>query len=484
MITNSATLEHLLWTSSTIGLGIIDNQRKLIEANPTFCSIYGYTLDELLHQSVEKLAPQHFRDQAQLHFQNYVDGDDNKGYQFIQRKDGSRQYVQISTEDITLDSGEAGQFITMTALPFPEPKTKVLPEIADSLPNVFLFECNSLGQCLRSNKAARQQLDIRPQEFLRQSVAIYSGHIQRTVPMAELLGERSHWENAEWQLYPESTRSHWMLVNAHVSERNTTVVCLVSIREQKRLENTITKILKTEQASNEHLQHFLYGATHDLKAPLASLLGLLNIFRDEKDEEEKQLYLRLMEKSIHRLNDFIHEIINYSKHRDRGLRQEAIDFNELVNDAFDNLGYSDSAVQMEKIINVHQSSTFHSDPHSINVVLSNLISNAYKYSSTHRRSGEIRVSVFASDREATIQVADNGQGIAKEHLNKIFDMFYRASIQEDGSGLGLYLVKEAVDKMKGSIHVDSTLGEGTTFTVRLSPAIPTTSSQEQMSLNL
>ncbi|WKN42224.1 PAS domain-containing sensor histidine kinase [Tunicatimonas pelagia] len=483
MTTKSATLEHLLWTSSTIGIGIVNSQRKLIEANPTFCNIYGYSLDELLHQSVDKLAPQHFRDQAQLHYQNYVNGDAYKGYQFIQRQDGSRQYVQLSTDAITLDSEEPGQLITMTALPFPEARTKVLPEIADSLSNVFLFECNALGQCLRSNKAAQQRLDIHPQEFLRQSVAIYSGHIQRTVPIAELLSERAHWENSEWQLYPESTRSQWMLVNARVSERNTTVVCLVSIQEQKRLEDTLTKILKTERASNEHLQHFLCGATHDLKAPTASLLGLLNIFQNEEDEEGKELYLRLMEKSLHRLNEFIYEIVDYSKNKDRRLRQESIDFEKLVNDVFDNLGYSAQAVQIERVINVHQSGTFYSDPHNVNVILSNLISNAYKYSSTHRRSSEVRVSIFASEREATIQVADNGLGIAKEHLNKIFDMFYRASVQESGSGLGLYLVKEVIDKMKGSIHVDSTLGEGTTFTVRL-PAVLLAPSQEQMSLNL
>ena len=127
----------------------------------------------------------------------------------------------------------------------------------------------------------------------------------------------------------------------------------------------------------------------DLKAPLASLLGFLTIFREEKDEDEKQLYQRLMEKSIHRLSDFVHEIVDYSKSRDRELRQEAIDFDKLVNDAFDNLDYSASAVKMEKVITVHQSSTFFSDPHSINVMLSNLISNAYKYSSAHRRSGEL-----------------------------------------------------------------------------------------------
>ena len=81
-----------------------------------------------------------------------------------------------------------------------------------------------------------------------------------------------------------------------------------------------------------------------------------------------------------------------------------------------------------------------------------------------------------------MQVCDNGLGIAKEHVDKIFDMFYRASEQQSGSGLGLYIVKETIEKMNGTITVSSKLGEGSCFTVNL-PA-SATSSKQQMHLNL
>lgn len=482
MTIKSATLTQPLWTSPTIGLGIINAQRRLTEANPTFCAIYGYEHIELIGRSIDQLIPQHFRDKARLHYQNYVHGDTSKGLQFIQRKNGEQQYVQISTEDITLDSGEPGQLITLIALPSPSPKTEP-PTAAPSLPGVFWFECDTQGMCLQSNSLAQQKLGVYPQQMLLQSVAIYSGLIQRTVTIAELLSERPEWENAEWQLNPESEYPLWMLANTKLTERKTKVVCLVSLTDQKRLEDALTKTLQSLRASNDHLQHFLQGATHDLKAPLASLLGLIDIFQDEDDEAEKEVYLQLMEKSIHRLNEFVHEIVDYSKRKHRGLLRETVDFQVLVNDAFEHLEYSSNGVEIEKIVDIHQKAPFYSDPHSIKVILNNLISNAYKYSSTHRRPGEIRVSVFASEKEATLQVSDNGLGIAKEHLDNIFDMFYRASVKQEGSGLGLYLVKEAVNKMKGRIHVDSTLGEGTTFIVCL-PAVAPVPQQKQMSLPL
>jgi PAS domain S-box-containing protein len=482
MTTKSATLGQQLWESSTIGLGLVNAQRQLVEVNETFCALYGYPRHELLQQPLEKLAPDHFRDQARLSYQNYVSGDAQRGLQYIHRKDGSQQYVRLSVEKITTNAGEPCQLITVTALPAPEKKSANRPEIPTSWSKVFLFECDSDGRCIKSNTAAQSQLDIRPQQLIRQPVSIYSGHIQRTLPLAELLSERTSWENAEWQLNPEDAQPHWVLANAQASDTNTTIVCLVSIDSQKRLEATLTQNLHKLRGANQNLEQFLYGATHDLKAPLASLLGLIDIFRHEEDPEQQALYLQLMEKSIHRLNEFIHEIVDYSKSANQGLRREAIDFRTLVNDVFDSLGYTTSATQIEKFIEIHQSQPFYSDPHCIKVVLSNLISNAYKYSSAHRRPGEIRVSVFASDQEATLQVRDNGLGIAKEHLGKIFEMFYRASVQQNGSGLGLYLVKETIDKMKGTIHVDSTLGEGTSFTVRI-PAV-TAHQPEQMSLKL
>jgi signal transduction histidine kinase len=100
-------------------------------------------------------------------------------------------------------------------------------------------------------------------------------------------------------------------------------------------------------------------------------------------------------------------------------------------------------------------------------VLSNLVSNAVKYHRLDQEDPYIRVTFRSSSEKIEIVVEDNGQGIPAESLPKIFDMFYRASLDTDGTGLGLYIVKEALSKIKGTISVRSELGKGSSFTVLL-----------------
>jgi signal transduction histidine kinase len=108
-----------------------------------------------------------------------------------------------------------------------------------------------------------------------------------------------------------------------------------------------------------------------------------------------------------------------------------------------------------------------SDPNQISNVLANLLSNAVKYHRLNQDDPYIKVSFEKSDHQAIITVEDNGQGIPPQSLNKVFDMFFRASQETEGTGLGLYIVKEALTKIKGKIDVGSTFGKGTIFTVVL-----------------
>jgi signal transduction histidine kinase len=116
-------------------------------------------------------------------------------------------------------------------------------------------------------------------------------------------------------------------------------------------------------------------------------------------------------------------------------------------------------------------------------VLSNLVSNAFKYSSSHRRDSYIEVNVKVENQKAIVQVRDNGLGIGKNHIEKIFDMFFRASEGQGGTGLGLYIVKETLDKLHGSVHVVSELGKGTCFVVTI-PSVAALGSPNQLELGI
>jgi signal transduction histidine kinase len=110
---------------------------------------------------------------------------------------------------------------------------------------------------------------------------------------------------------------------------------------------------------------------------------------------------------------------------------------------------------------------FYSDPKRLQILFNNLVSNAFRYHDLSKETPFIKVQVTFDQNHAVIQVSDNGKGVHPEHVGNIFEMFYRATDDSKGSGLGLYIVKETVEKLQGIIQVHSVPREGTTFTLRI-----------------
>ena len=132
-----------------------------------------------------------------------------------------------------------------------------------------------------------------------------------------------------------------------------------------------------------------------------------------------------------------------------------------------NLKYMASNNQRQVALNYKISETgiLVSDKGRINILLNNLISNAIRYQNPEVLNPIVDVEINMSDTSTGIIVKDNGIGIDKENQIKIFDMFFRVAENSVGSGLGLYLVKEIVDKLEGKINLDSEIGVGTKFSV-------------------
>jgi signal transduction histidine kinase len=123
----------------------------------------------------------------------------------------------------------------------------------------------------------------------------------------------------------------------------------------------------------------------------------------------------------------------------------------------------DNMERIWRVVEVKQTGTFYSAISRLNIIFNNLLSNAIKYADMDKENPMLEVRVTADDQKAEIRISDNGEGIPEESLTKIFDMFYRASTKGVGSGLGLYIVKEAVEKIQGTIQVQSEPGKGTEF---------------------
>jgi signal transduction histidine kinase len=223
---------------------------------------------------------------------------------------------------------------------------------------------------------------------------------------------------------------------------------------------------------NQELDSFVYSVSHNLRAPLMSVLGLLRLasIEIERTEHETKIllsYFSMMEHSIHKLDETLKEILDYSRNARSAIKTEKVDLKHLLEEALDRLKYHEGSDQIEKVIEVKGVSPFYSDTYRLTVVLHNLISNAIKYRDSHKKNQFIRVSLDINPVMARIEFCDNGIGIPAELLHKIYDMFFRATEKSEGAGLGLYIVKETVDKLGGRISVDSKYGLGTTFVLEI-----------------
>jgi signal transduction histidine kinase/ligand-binding sensor domain-containing protein len=218
---------------------------------------------------------------------------------------------------------------------------------------------------------------------------------------------------------------------------------------------------------NEELDRFVYSASHDLRAPLSSVLGLVEIARLETTIEAKQKCLNMINESVLKLDGFINDIIDYSRNQRIDIKPKMVDLEHEVNEALNELRYLDKENLIEKIIEIDGQTEFITDARRLNIVLKNIISNAIRYHDLEQQNPYIKINVQSNTNMATISIADNGIGIEHSHLENIFKMFYRADESSKGSGLGLYIVKETIDKMGGKIEVESQLNFGTTFTIKI-----------------
>lgn len=239
------------------------------------------------------------------------------------------------------------------------------------------------------------------------------------------------------------------------------------ITDLKKSELKLIQKNRDLEKVNSELDSFVYRVSHDLRAPLTSILGLINLLKIEKDSEKLAYYISLQEKSVKKLDDFIQDIINLSRNSRQEIAVEKIDFDALVKYIIEGQHFSQHADVIEKRVSIEIKSDFYTDKKRLGIVLNNLVSNGIKYCNARHEEPYIEIKVNADDEKAVIEVKDNGIGIADDHINKIFTMFYRANHDNSGSGLGLYIVKETVDKLYGSISVKSQLRQGSTFKVTL-----------------
>jgi PAS domain S-box-containing protein len=232
------------------------------------------------------------------------------------------------------------------------------------------------------------------------------------------------------------------------------------LTDRKHAEDNLKKI-------NNDLDTFVYTASHDLKAPITNLEGLLLTIRDEVKEQCTQEFIDLlgmMDTSINKLKIIIDELSNVSRiQKDLGDDIQQINVEGLLEEF--KINHSEMiSISSAKIYTNFQVHDISFSKRSFISILDNLLTNAIKYRSP-KRSPEILVSTWKEDQWIILSVKDNGLGIDMNRQEKLFGMFQRLHDHVEGTGVGLYIVKRIIENAEGKIKVVSKLGEGSLFKV-------------------
>jgi len=238
------------------------------------------------------------------------------------------------------------------------------------------------------------------------------------------------------------------------------------ISEAKMAEQQIVNQNEELIRLNSEMDNFVYRTSHDLRAPLASVLGLVHLLKKEQNEKNRDEYMQLIKNSVVRLDNSIHEILDLSRNSRTDFEYGLVDLAKIIKSTFNSLAHVKGFDNIKINIEINEEEFF-SDEKRIKMIFGNLLSNAVSYQNKYCEKSFIKIDGVIDNKFAKITINDNGVGIDESHLKNIFKMFYRANDHTNGSGLGLYIVKEAVDKLKGKIDVQSIVGNGTTFTLQI-----------------
>lgn len=245
------------------------------------------------------------------------------------------------------------------------------------------------------------------------------------------------------------------LVNKRTAE-------LVDQKEQLALANNELLII------NHELDNFVYRSSHDLVAPLKSIKGLIQVAKMDSPSENQVEYLDMMNRSVAKLEEFIKSIMDYSINSKRPLEIVDVKIGPIICEIMEDVQYYNNVDKVKIIQEFDPELCLRSDPKRLKIIFSNLIINSIKYHNYNQPNPFVKICTQTKEGTIRFEIVDNGIGIDEQHQERIFEMFYRASDSGEGSGLGLYIVKDTVEMIGGKISLSSTVGRGTTFIVELS----------------
>lgn len=335
-------------------------------------------------------------------------------------------------------------------------KEEYLNLFNNSYTGIFKFRTKDFQILLLNEKAKRI---IGNEEFselgfrdLFMSPEVFEDFIQ-------LLSARRYVESFEFQIRKAGRDERWASLSCRCFEEQGFVEgILIDITDSKK------QMLELQRLNHE-LDQFIYHASHDLRSPLTTILGLTNLISLDEPTPLIGKYGELITERVHHLDGLLKDLVSITYNNKTHLQAESIHLETEMRAILKEFHHQYNHVRA--FLEIEGDPLFVTDAVRFRTILRNLVSNALKYHNPHIDVPYIKITVDSRHDHAMIEVEDNGIGIDDTHVYQIFGMFFRATSEAKGTGLGLYIVKSMVDKLGGHISVKSVRNKGTTFFVEL-----------------
>jgi len=482
------TAQDLIWQA--------DAERKYTYLNPAWEEVFGYKIDEMLGKKFSDFQTKEWAERDSKEFERLLLGNTVKGLETVHiGKNGGEIKLIFNAKFVR---NESGNIIGTRGTAFDITRIKKVEEELKESGNKYasLFVSMNEGVALHEiiydqtnkpidyriidlNPAFEKQTGIQVEkarnqiasEFYKTSPApyldIYSKVADTMIP-------------TKFETYFPPLKKHFS-ISIFSQKKGMFATVFTDITERKKAELEIQelnkelelRVLKRTQElvdTNKELESFVYSVSHDLRAPLRSIMGFSEIIsrrHSSSFNEEGKAYFGYVLEASKNMANLIEDLLRFSRLTKKSVGKETIELNDILEQVLQNLNH-DILESKAKIIVPDNRPAIYADRSLLGQILSNLISNGIKY---HRKGvdPEIIISVDRNEEISTIKISDNGQGIPKEHHEKIFNIFQRLHSNEEypGTGIGLSIVKKAVASLGGKINVESELNIGSTFSVVL-----------------
>ena len=267
----------------------------------------------------------------------------------------------------------------------------------------------------------------------------------------------------ETSTYSQQTIDIFFALNLTVFTVATAVSLVSYIRMVHNQNQRIQQQSENLKVTNQELDYFLFSTSHDLRAPLTTISGLINLAHKSDDRSEITSYHTMMKERIGKMDSYIKDIIEVIRNSRLPISKSSVMPYQFVKSIVDEIRDPLRFDRINWIMDIEKLDVVYTDKDRLKVILKNLLINSVRFVDFDEKEPTVKVKAGTCPGGYFFEVWDNGIGIEKERITEVFDMFYRASERATGAGLGLYIARESSKKINGELKVESVHGEWTNF---------------------